>query len=117
MANAPITDSTMTTLHQALAGLSARQRTTANNLANLETPGFTAGRVDFESSLQNAIDTGKPESSTISQFLSEDPARQDGNNVNLDDETVSQIDTNLKYSTVVEALNAKFRLLRSAIGG
>ena len=112
-----ISDVTMTTLHQALGGLAARQRATANNIANLETPGFTAGRVDFESSLQHAIDKGEPGTSTISKFMSDDPAREDGNNVNLDDETVSQIDTNLKYSTVVEALNAKFRLLRSAIGG
>jgi flagellar basal-body rod protein FlgB len=111
-----ISDVTMTTLHQALRGLSARQRSTADNVANLETPGFTASRVDFESSLQSALKQGDPQTSTVAQLMSDDPARQDGNNVNLDDETVSMIDTNLKYSTVVEGLNAKFRLLRSAIG-
>ena len=45
------------------------------------------------------------------------PVRTDGNNVNLDDETLSMVDTNLRYQTMVEAMNAKFRLLRSAIGG
>jgi flagellar basal-body rod protein FlgB len=111
-----ISDVTMTTLHQALRGLSARQRATADNVANLETPGFTASRIDFETSLQKQLKKGKPEASGLRELLSADPARQDGNNVNFDDETVSMIDTNLKYSTVVEGLNAKFRLLRTAIG-
>jgi flagellar basal-body rod protein FlgB len=48
---------------------------------------------------------------------STDPTRQDGNNVNLDDETVSALETNLRYQTMVDAVNAKFRLLRSAITG
>ena len=40
----------------------------------------------------------------------------DGNNVNLDDETLTMTDTNLRYETMVDAMNTKFRILRTAIG-
>ena len=50
-----IGDTTMSALHQALSGLSLRQRTIADNVANIETPGFMAGKVDFETSLKRAL--------------------------------------------------------------
>ena len=48
----PIGDATMSALHAALSGLAQRQRVTADNIANINTPGFLAGKVDFESSLK-----------------------------------------------------------------
>src|SRR4051812_3270528 len=113
----PIVDTTMNTLYRAMQGLSARQKVTADNVANVQTPGFLAGTVDFESSLQRAITTNNPDAATVHTGRSVAPTRQDGNNVNLDDETLSMVDTNLRYQTMVEAMNAKFRLLRTAIGG
>ena len=112
----PFVDTTMDTIYSALRGLSARQKVTADNIANIQTPGFLAGKVDFESSLQRAIKTGNPDAATIHTGRSVAPTRQDGNNVNLDDETLTMVDTNLRYQTMVEAMNAKFRLLRTAIG-
>ncbi len=46
-----------------------------------------------------------------------DPTRLNGNNVNLDDEFLAQEQTELAYSTVIEAMSAKFRLMRTAIKG
>jgi flagellar basal body rod protein FlgB len=37
--------------------------------------------------------------------------------VNLDDETILASDTALRYELTVEALNAKYRLMRVAIRG
>ena len=37
-------DVTMATIHTAMRGLAMRQRTQADNIANLETPGYLAGR-------------------------------------------------------------------------
>jgi flagellar basal-body rod protein FlgB len=111
-----ISDPTMDVLYQSLRGLAARQRATADNIANVQTPGFLANKVDFESSLQRAISGGAPASATVESTRSTEPTRQDGNNVNLDDETLSMVDTNLRYQTMVEAMNAKFRLLRTAMG-
>jgi flagellar basal-body rod protein FlgB len=113
----PISDVTMDTIYQAMNGLAARQRVIADNIANIQTPGFQAGRVDFETSLRQAIGAGDPNATSVDVAKSGDPSRQDGNNVNLDDETLSLTDTNLRYQTMVEAMNTKFRLLRTSMNG
>jgi len=110
-------DVTMSALHHALRGLSARQRTIADNIANLETPGFLAGRVDFESSLSAAVRAGDPDTSTVSTSRSMDPTGVNGNNVNLDQETLSLIETDLRYQMTSQAVSNKFGLLRTAING
>jgi flagellar basal-body rod protein FlgB len=111
-----ITDSTMTALHAALTGLSQRQRVTADNVANIDTPGFLAGRTDFESALKNELASGETAvvgRSAVSQSL--DPTRTDGNNVNLDTETMIATETGLRYQLAVNALDGKYSLLRSAL--
>jgi len=114
----PIGDATMSALHTALSGLSLRQRTVANNIANIQTPNFLAGKVDFESSLRAAVESGAdPSSASSSVAKSLEPTRLDGNNVNLDEETLSMSETGLRYSLAVQAVNAKFSRLRVAIGG
>lgn len=109
-------DPTMSVIYRAMQGLSARQKAIADNLANAETPGFKATKVDFESSLRDAVQTGRPDSATFSAVKSDEPNGPNENNVRMDDETVNAIDTNLKYQTMVEAMNAKFRLLKTAMG-
>jgi len=112
-----INDVTFEALHVALRGLSARERVIADNISNLETPRFLAGKVDFESSLKEALATGRrPGEATISTSRSLNPTRENGNNVIIDEETVQGMDTSLRYELAVNAVNAKFRLLRSAIG-
>ena len=93
-------DSTGSAIYAALNGLAARQRVIANNVANIETPGYIAGKVSFEDSLRAAIAEGDPS----------------GNNVSLDNEVVSMTDTDLRYQLMVQAMNQKFGLLRTAIG-
>jgi flagellar basal-body rod protein FlgB len=111
-----ITDSTMTALHASLAGLQQRQRVTADNIANIQTPGFLAGRVDFESTLQAEIVNGQvPAGGRSSVTRSMDPTRTDGNNVNLDTETVIATETGLRYQLSISALDGKYALLRSAL--
>jgi flagellar basal-body rod protein FlgB len=110
-------DVTMTALQSALDGLAARQRTTADNLANVSTPGFTAKRVNFEDALRAALSDGSDPSVAPETLLSTDAARSDGNNVNVDSETLSMVDSGLRYQLAIQALNSKFGLLRTAIGG
>ena len=110
-------DLTTDTLHVALRGLAARQRVIADNIANIETPGFLAGRVEFEAALRDAVTSGAPSSVRATTGRSLAPTGVNGNNVNLDEETLSNIDTGLRYQLVVEAMSAKFSLLRTAIGG
>ena len=109
-------DPTMDVIQKALDGLAARQRATANNVANVETPDFKATKVDFETNLRTAVAENNPEAASIDISKSSEPNGPNGNNVRIDDETVSMIDSGLRYQTMVEAMNMKFRLLRSAIG-
>jgi flagellar basal-body rod protein FlgB len=110
-------DPTMDTIYQAMNGLTTRQRAIADNVANVETPGYQATKVDFESSLRSAVQIGQPDRAGATVTKSDVAGGPNNNNVNLDDETVSAIDTNLKYQTMVDAMNAKFRLLKTAMGG
>lgn len=110
-------DPVLSALHGALRGLSARQRTIADNIANVQTPGYRAGRVDFEASLGAALESGGEAPVEYTRRRSLDPTRMDGNNVRLDTETVAMVETNLRYQAMIEAVNAKFGLLRTAIKG
>ena len=109
-------DSTGSALYAALNGLSARQRVIANNVANVETPGYIAGRVSFEDSLREAIAGGDAGTTSVSTRSSADPVNINGNNVSLDNEVVSLTETDLSYQLMIQALNHRFGLLRTAIG-
>ena len=112
-------DATISALHAALNGLSERQRVISDNIANLETPQFLAGRVEFESSLARALEDGTDPLATTeaSHTRSLAATNPNGNNVGLDTETLDGIDTNLRFQLTTTAINDKFRLLRTAIGG
>jgi flagellar basal-body rod protein FlgB len=110
-----IGDATSTALHAALSGLAQRQRVTADNIANISTPGFLAGRVDFESSLKHAISNGDPSSAGASTARSLEPTNTNGNNVNLDQETVIATETGLRYQLALNALDGKYNVLRSSL--
>ncbi|MDQ1539115.1 MAG: flagellar basal-body rod protein FlgB [Actinomycetota bacterium] len=114
----PVGDATMGALHYALNGLSLRQRTIADNTANIETPGFLAGKVNFEDALRNSVENDTdPFGTGPSTARSLEPTRLNGNNVNLDEETLAGSETNLTYGLAVQAMTAKFQLLRIAAGG
>lgn len=113
-----ISDVTMQALHASLRGLQLRREAAEDNLANVETPGFHANRVEFESALRSALADGEsPWSAEPTTQRSLDPTRLNGNNVNVDQELVGLTETALRHQLVVEALNGKFRLLRTSIGG
>jgi flagellar basal-body rod protein FlgB len=110
-------DITSTTLQTALSGLAERQRVTADNIANIETPGYHAGRVLFEDTLRSAVAAGTPQGARPVVAQSLEPTRLNGNNVNLDHETLSNVDTGLRYQLLLRALDGKFGLLHDAIKG
>ena len=108
-------DVTTVALHSALSGLAMRQRTIADNIANINTPGFLAGKVQFESALKDALASGQSPDVAPSVARSLEPTREDGNNVNLDEETLSNIDTGLRYQLALRAMDNQFSMLRSAM--
>jgi flagellar basal-body rod protein FlgB len=110
-------DITSVTLNTALSALAERQRISANNLANIETPNFTASQVSFESSLRDALAAGDPAQASASVTPTTDPAGVNGNNVNLDTETVTDEKTALQYSLLSGAMSAKFNLIDTVLKG
>jgi flagellar basal-body rod protein FlgB len=111
-----IGDATSTALHAALSGLAQRQRVTADNIANVQTPGFLAGVVDFESSLRGALSNGDtPAISGGTVLRSLQPTNTNGNNVNLDQETVTATETGLRYQLALNALDGKYNVMRTAL--
>lgn len=110
-------DVTMQALHATLTGLSTRQRALADDIANINTPGYSAHRVMFEDQLRDALASGASPLVEPTTARSMEPAQENGNNVNLDQASLQLIDTNLRYQFGVEALTAKYNLLRTAMKG
>ncbi|RJK92820.1 flagellar basal body rod protein FlgB [Vallicoccus soli] len=112
-------DVTSVALQSALRGLAARQRAIADNVANIETPGFLAGKVEFEDALRAAVASGDASGAAAgpSMVRSMRPTREDGNNVNLDEETLSNVETGLRYQLVTQAMDHQFSLVRTALRG
>lgn len=104
-------------LHFAVDGLTQQQQAIANNLANSETPGFTAQDVNFQGSLQQALQSAT--GGTASVTTTADPAAPatDGNNVDTGHQLVAAEQNTLQYQATVELLNAQFRLVQGAAGG
>jgi flagellar basal-body rod protein FlgB len=105
---------TSVALGSALDGLSLRQRTIANNIANVNTPNYHAKRVQFEDALAASVSAGEGQA-TASVTTSQEPTQLNGNNVNLDTETLSNVDTVLRYQFASRAIGEQFTALRTAL--
>ena len=112
-----IGDSTIDALQAGLQGLNMRRQASSDAVANMETPGYIANKVDFEDQLQSAIDSGDTSNFDPTLTPTTDAALPNGNNVQVADQLTSLADTNLRQQLLVEAVNSKFRLLRTAIVG
>ena len=111
-----ITDVASLALESAIKGLNERMRVTADNIANVNTPGFLAGRTDFESALRSELDSGQtPVVSPGNLARSLEPTNMNGNNVNLDEEEVISTKTGLQYQLALNALSSKYSLLRTSL--
>jgi len=104
-------------LRGALDGLALRQRAIADNIANVETPDYHARKVQFEEALSQAVKAGRPGGAESTEARSLEPTRLNGSNVNLDEEMLSNIDTNLRYQLALRALDGKYSNLRTVING
>src|SRR3954471_11788801 len=100
-----VLDLTMQAIQASLDGLAARQRITAQNLANAETPGYTAQTLSFEDSLASAVSNGTPTGTSFTTGSTNDAVDTNGNNVSVDGETLTAIDTQLRYQLATESMN------------
>ena len=104
-------------LQFAIDGVSTRQNTIANDLANAQTPGFTASATNFEASLEQALNAAGPATAKVTTTATTDLPAANGNNVSMADELVDAEKATLQFQTVSESLNAQFRLVAGASEG
>jgi flagellar basal-body rod protein FlgB len=105
---------TMNALSSALDGLALRQRTIAQNVANVNTPNYHAKIVSFENALSQSVAAGDG-TAVATTTVSQAPTQQNGNNVSLDSETLNNIETVLRYQFATRAVNMDFSATSSAL--
>jgi len=93
-----------------------RQQLVAANMANVDTPGYHTKEINFQVAMQNAMNEGKEPSVGASSIdVSGLPERPDGNNVNVDRESMVLAQTQLQYQMGVQLIKAEFHRLLTAI--
>jgi len=103
-----------TAVTTALDALALRQRAIANNVANIQTPGYHAEVVDFEGALARAVAHGSGDAEATVR-RSTDATQLNGNNVNLDEQTTLNIETNLRYQLATQAVSGQLTSVRAAM--
>jgi flagellar basal-body rod protein FlgB len=99
-----------------LQATSERQQLITANMANIDTPGYKTRDLDFEKALQQATaDTGALQFAPVMNEVQGLPERADGNNVNLDRESVVLSETQLQFQLGVQLVKDQFSRLLTAI--
>ena len=90
-----------------------RSKTIANNIANVNTPNYKRKYVSFEESLSSISEEPKIEVK-VDKSTS---IREDGNNVDLENEKVNQAANTLMYNSLISITNIKLSITKSVISG
>jgi flagellar basal-body rod protein FlgB len=106
-------------LEQGLKAEALRQKAVANNVANMQTPGYRRFDVKFEELLAKAIESGgefdleeiepglyQPKKTAI---------KPDGNDVNLEVEVGELVKNTLRHKAFIRILNKKYSQIDQAI--
>ncbi len=118
-------------LGKAADGAWARNEAIANNIANVDTPGYKRQDVSFETELQHALKASRYKSldqkvSDVNKHLRRlEPRaytdipnwsyRMDKNNVDIDTENVELASNQIKYNGITNSIDSEFRNLRAVI--
>ena len=93
-----------------------RQRLIASNLANVDTPGYRTRDINFESEMRRAENHLEAETPTPRVFEVQGLIeRPDGNNVNLERESLLLAQTQLQFRMGVELLRQEFQRITAAV--
>lgn len=107
-----------TQLERYLDLATAETRLTAQNMANIDTPGYRAVGMNFTAEMQGALAEGT--AGTPAQPVRVQPeggliARPDGNNVSMDRESLNLAEAQLKFKTGVALLRQQYQMIMDAI--
>ena len=105
-------------LEQFLAVTNRRETVIAANMANVDTPGYHAQDIDFQETLTQAMNTSSGSKMNVAvrnvRGLLERP---DGNNVDVDRESLLLAQSQLNYQIGTQLLKSGFHQVLSAING
>lgn len=125
-------DKTVNGLQTSLNMRQLRQQVTTSNIANAETPGYQAQKLDFENALGRALDLDglRKQSTTHGDHMSvgghsasvtpeiyNDPdgeVNNDGNTVNLEKEMATLSENAIMYKAALTLINKKLAALKYA---
>lgn len=96
----------------------AQARLAAENMANVDTPGYRAVGMDFEAEMRGAvadIDRGRPGKPVRVKAEDGLVSRPDGNDVSMDRESLTLAEAQLKFKTGVALLRQQYQMLSDAI--
>lgn len=129
-------DKTTNALGRGLDMMLVRNNVTSANIANAETPGYHAKKVDFEEALTRALDTdGLGRASTshaqhipvgqgailnVKPDVYENPdvnISNDGNTVDLEKEMTNLAENSIRYKAAVELINKKLGAMKYVASG
>jgi flagellar basal-body rod protein FlgB len=94
-----------------------REQTIAANMANVDTPGYHTKDVNFKQALMQASGDEDAQFSPVVSEVRGLMERPDGNNVNLDRESMLLAQSQLQYSLGTQLVKGQFHQLLSAING
>jgi flagellar basal-body rod protein FlgB len=92
--------------------LSARQKLTASNIANADTPDYRTRDIDFQFELMAATSTNpEPDVVEVPGLL----VKNDGNDVNLDREARLLAENAMRFNLASTMMRSQFKKIRNAI--
>lgn len=103
-------------LEKALDASLLKNETIADNIANVDTPGYKRKDVRFEEFLRNAQNTDSIEPEVVTEYDSLN-YRKDGNNVDIDAEMAEMAKNTIRYNVLISRMNGKFRDMRTVMKG
>ena len=134
MAEIRIADRTIDVLQKSLDLRAQKQQVIAGNIANADTPGYSARKLSFEDNLRKAISSpemaGRQTNAkhfpigssgvsavqgTITKQLSQNPYG-DGNSVSVDDEMFDLAENQILFEAASQIIKKKFSMLKFAAG-
>ncbi|MFP4460077.1 MAG: flagellar basal body rod protein FlgB [Candidatus Zixiibacteriota bacterium] len=109
-------------VQQSLDAQTKRQKTIAENIANINTPGYTAKRVRFEEILNKKRNRARLNSTSARHIpmssANVKPEFEDtGKDVDLDTEMGQLAKIQLLYSIETRSISQRFKMLKESISG
>lgn len=117
-------------LRKGLDASSLRSKAISNNIANINTKGYKRQYVSFEESLKQNMDDlnlktdddkhiqdGSEYGEVKTETDNSSSMREDGNNVDIDNETVNQAANTLMYNALITQANSRLAMERYVVNG